>query len=590
MTNRIADIDSTGGLPIGGAGIPRRLPDGAWVIALLAIVVALFAVLPFGRLIWAALAPAGFVDPGPMLAEISRRAAMRATWHSIETGVVSAVAATALGGALAFILTLTDVRARRSLSFCFILSMMIAPQVVALAYFTLAGPSSPLLNALGLAPPPGSNNPLMSREGIMLVLALHHAPLAFVTLRAGLRSLPADMAEAALTAGAKPWRVMRSVVLPLMRPYLAASLALTFVAAVGNFGIPALLGVPVNYLTLPTLIYRRMVSFGPSVIADAAALSLLVALIAGAGVALAAWWLKRAGAGTGGSGSARFSRGRPIGVIWTLRHRLAVEIGVWIVVAVALFLPLVSLLATALVPSYGVPLTWATATLDNFVEVLVRQDVTVRAFRNSFIFAASSALFLALIAVPLAYSLDRQVGRMRGAVEGVIEIPYALPGIVLAIACILLFLKPLPLLGVSIYGTPFIILFAYAARFLPVALKAPAAAVGQLPIELEEAARICGASFFRRLRSIVLPVVAPAATAGGLMVFLFAFNELTVSALLWSSGTETIGVALFSLEEAGFASPAAAIALTAVVAVAAIMAFLDALAPRLPPGILPWRE
>ena len=67
-------------------------------------------------------------------------------------------------------------------------------------FFTLAGPSSPLLNALGLAPPPGRNNPLMSREGIMLVLALHHAPLAFVTLRAGLRSLPADMAEAALTA------------------------------------------------------------------------------------------------------------------------------------------------------------------------------------------------------------------------------------------------------------------------------------------------------------------------------------------------------------------------------------------------------
>lgn len=575
----------------GGTGKPRRLPEGAWIVALLLLAGALFAVLPFGRLILAAIAPAGHLDPGPMLAEIASRAAMRATWHSLETGIVSAVAATLLGAAVAFALTLTDVRAKRLIAFSFILSMMIAPQVAALAYFTLAGPSSPLLNAVGLAPPPGSSNPLMSREGIMLVLALHHAPLAFVTLRAGLRSLPADLAEAGLTAGARPWRVLRSVVMPLMRPYLVASLALTFVAAVGNFGIPALLGVPVNYLTLPTLIYRRMVSFGPSVIADAAALSLLVALIAGAGVALAAWWLRRAGRDEAGAGKmARFTRGRAIGVIWHVRRRLAVEALLWLVVALTLVLPLTALLAAALVPSYGIPLTWASATLDNFAEVLLRQDVTVRAFRNSFLFAASAALFLALIAVPLAYALDRQVGRGRGMLESVIEIPYALPGIVLAIACILLFLRPLPILGISIYATPFIILFAYAARFLPVALKAPAAAVGQLPIDLEEAARICGAKFFRRLRAIVLPAVAPAAAAGGLLVFLFAFNELTVSALLWSSGTETIGVVLFSLEEAGFASPAAAIALTAVAAVAAIMAILDVLAPRLPPGILPWRE
>ncbi|MFC0217958.1 ABC transporter permease [Pseudochelatococcus lubricantis] len=566
----------------GDAARPRRLPDGWWVLVLLAAAVLLFAALPFGRLVLAAVAPGGAFDLAPALAEIGGRTALRATWHSLETGVVSAFLALALGTGMALALTLTDVRGKRVIAFCFLLSMMIAPQVVALAYFTLAGPSSPLLNAFGLAPPPGSDNPLMSREGIIAVLALHHAPLVFVTMRAGLRTVPADLAEAALVAGARPLRVLRTVILPLLRPYFVASAALAFVAAVGNFGIPALLGVPVNYLTLPTLIYRRMVSFGPSVIADAAALSVLVAFIAGSGVLLGAWML--------GGRSARFSRGRAIGVVWSLKRRALVEAVLWLVVAVVLALPLTALLASALVPSYGVPLSWATATLDNFVEVLVRQDVTVRAFRNSFLFALAASVLLALGAVPLAYALDRRSGRFRGALELVLEIPYALPGVVLAIACILLFLKPLPLIGVSIYGTPFIILFAYMARFLPVALKAPGAAVAQLPVELEEAARACGAGFSRRLRSIVLPIVLPAAMAGGLMVFLIAFNELTVSALLWSSGTETIGVALFSLEEAGFASPAAAVALTAVVAVAVIMGLLDVSARRLPPGILPWRE
>lgn len=92
-----------------------------------------------------------------------------------------------------------------------------------------------------------------------------------------------------------------------------------------------------------------------------------------------------------------------------------------------------------------------------------------------------------------------------------IELPYALPGIVLAIACILIFLKPLPLIGISIYGTPFIILFAYLARFLPLALKAPVAAMAQIEAHHEDAAKLDGASLPQMLRFIVAPILAPAA-------------------------------------------------------------------------------
>lgn len=567
------------------AAIPRlRRATGGGRAILVGLVLAaiVFSLLPFGRLALAALAPGFSFDAGPALAEITSRAALLATRHSIETSLAAALGSLALGTAMALALVLTDVRRKRALALLFVLSMMIAPQVTALAFLTLSGPSSPLLQALGLAPAPGTPNPLLGAGGIILVLALHHAPLVFVTLRAGLRAVPRDLIEAAAVSGSRPARVLCTVLLPLLAPHLAAATALAFVAAVGNFGIPALLGMPVNYLTLPTLIYRRLSSFGPSIIADAAALSLVVALIAGLGVAASTLALRRR--------PARYASAVPVDGFWRLgRRRPLVEAALWLVVAVVLVLPLAALAAAALVPAYGVPLSWATLTLDNFVEVLVRQDVTVRAFRNSFLFALTAAAVLALAAVPLAHALDRGAGRARRPLEAVLEIPYALPGVVLAIACILLFLKPLPLVGVSLYGTPFIILFAYCARFLPVALKAPAAAVAQMPADLEEAARICGARFPRRLATIVLPAVAPAAAAGGLLVFLTAFNELTVSALLWSSGTETIGVALYSLEEAGLASQAAAIALTAVAVVSAIMLLLDASARYLPRGVLPWR-
>jgi iron(III) transport system permease protein len=566
--------DQTSALPV----VIRR-PGGFLLLLILCVLV--FSVLPFARLVIIAVAPGWTWNPSAAFAAVASRSAMLATWNGIETAVTSAFGALFIGLAFALALALTDVRGKRVLAFLFVLSLLIAPQVAALAYKTLAGPASPLLNALGLAPPPGTPNPMLGRGGIILVLALHHAPLAAITLATGLRSIPASLIAAAQVDGGSPARITREIVLPLLRPQIAAAWLIVFVAAIGNFGIPALLGLPVNYTTLPTLIYRQFTSFGPSALADAAALSVLVAFLAGAGVVAAAFVLDHA--------PARREIELPMQAFWRLgRWRPLAETALWLLLAVGCALPFASLLATSLVPSYGMALSFQTITSAKFLEVLVHQDMTARALRNSLTFAALAASATAVLSVVLAYTLDRKAGKWRRPFEVLIEIPYALPGIALAIACILLFLKPLPVIGVSIYGTPFIILFAYLARFLPLALKAPLAAMSTLAHDQEEAAALDGANAWQRLCKIVLPSLLPAATAGALLVFLIAFNELTVSALLWSAGTETLGVALLSLEEAGFAGEAAAIGVTATLLVAAIMLVLDRFSGSLPEDVLPW--
>jgi iron(III) transport system permease protein len=190
----------------------------------------------------------------------------------------------------------------------------------------------------------------------------------------------------------------------------------------------------------------------------------------------------------------------------------------------------------------------------------------------------------------MAYVLTRGGSRLSRLLLVLIEMPYALPGVVLAVALILLFLKPLPLLGVSLYATPWIILLAYLARFLPVALKPALAAMEQLNPAQEEAAALDGARLARRLRDIVAPSLLPSVAAGGLLVFLLAFSELTVSSLLWSTGTETVGVVLFGLEEAGLASQAAAVGIITALVVTITMLTLDAMRTYLPEGVLPWRS
>ena len=246
------------------------------------------------------------------------------------------------------------------------------------------------------------------------------------------------------------------------------------------------------------------------------------------------------------------------------------------------------MVTTALIPSFGVPLTWSTVTFSNFEEVLFRQASTSRALRNSAMLAGSAALILAFGAIPLAIGIERFSRLSQRVLHGAIELPYALPGIVLAIACILLFLRPLPLVG-SLYGTAWIILAAYLMRFFALAMKPVATAVGQISRDLDEAAAVSGARPLRRMLTITAPLAAPAAVAGALLVFMSAFNELTVSALLWSSGNETLGVVLFSLEEAGLGTQAAAIAVTTIIVVTLLLFLLDRLGKKLPAGVLPWR-
>lgn len=558
------------------------LPSGLGLPALVVLCATLFGALPFLRLLAAAFAPGWQFAPEGALAEITSRAAVNATLHTFETAGLSALGALLIGGAAAILLAVTDVRGNRPLAFALVFSMMIAPQVAALAFLSLFAPNSALLGMLGLAPAPGTPNPLLGRGGIVLVMALHHAPLVAITLWTGLRSVPHALVEAAQMEGAAPATIVGRILLPVLRPQIIAAALLAFVAGIGNFGIPALLGLPVNYLTLPTLIYRRLSSFGPAGLPDAAALSLLVALVAGCGIVAGLIATRR--------GGGKVEIERPLQPFWQLgAARPFVAAGLWLLITVKLGLPLLALLGEALTPALGVALTWQNLTFDKFAEVLLRQDVTVRAFRNSFLFAGTAAILLAFLSIAFAYGLERRMGKLRRVVDVVIELPYALPGVVLAIACILMFLKPLPLIGVSIYATPFIILFAYVARFLPLALKAPVAAMAQIEAHHEEAARLDGVTLWQMLRFIVAPILAPAAAVSGLMVFLVAFNELTVSALLWSSGTETLGVILFSLKEAGLAGEAAAVAISASAVILAVMLGLDALGRKLPANILPWR-
>ncbi len=558
---------------------PRGWGEAA-ALALLVVAVGLLCVWPIVRLALEAVAPGGQLDLGVAREVLAARSTWRATWNSIDAALCSSALSLGLGTAFAFLIGATDARGQTPLLFLFVMPLLIPPQITALSWSQVAGPGSPLLTALGLAPPPGTANPLYSRGGIILLLGLQHAPLVFLTVRASLRRMPHRLVEAAYVFGATPVQAILRVVLPMLAPALIAGTALAFVSAIGNFGIAALLGIPAAHTLLPVLIYQRLASFGPTVIAEVAVLSVLIAVIAFAGVLVQSWLLRRRDVAADVDGAP---------VLWRLgRVRHWVEGAAWLFVLLMVVVPLLALIASALVPAYGVRLTTDTATLANFAEVLLRQDVTRRAFGNSTILALGAAFGLMLLSVPLAYLVTWRQSWLSRATHLAAEVPYALPGVVLAVACILIFLRPLPVLGISIYGTLWIIFVAYLARFMILALTPVIAGYHQIDRSLEEAASLDGAGFASKLRFVFGPLLVAPVAAGGLLVFMTAYNELTVSALLWSSGSETLGVVVFNLEDSGYTVLASAVAVLCLVAVVLVFGLLHVLDRRFRLGALPW--
>ncbi|WP_315900408.1 iron ABC transporter permease [Maritimibacter alkaliphilus] len=562
--------------------LPRWLTGEAALMLALVLFVGVLSIAPLARLAWAALLPQGQFDASRIADILGGRRVVGATLNTIWISVAATCLATVAGTLAALLTTLTDMRARTLWVFGFVLPLMIPPQVTALAWVQAFSPSSPVLGALGLSLPPGTRHPLYSMGGIIFLLGLYNAPLVFLSVRASLQRLPAALIEAAHSNGAGRGAVIRDIILPLIRGGVFAGAALAFVSSIGNFGIQAMLGIPARVETLITMIYRRLNSYGPSALNDMALLALLLAVLTVIGMTLTAW--------LGRKGDQRVDSAHRAPRMSLGRWQWPVGLAAWGYLLVGLALPLSALFAAALVRGYGQPLSAETITLENFANALFHHKGIREAFVTSFWITCTTVAVLIPVAVALGYVLTWRRGWVAKLLRLASELAYALPGIIIGVAMILFFLRPLPFIGTGLYGTVWVILAAYFSNFLALALRPVLGGYAQIDRALDEAAQLAGAGIFTRLRTIILPSVAPAATAAGILVFMTAINEIQTSVLLVSSRAQTIGPMIIFLEEAGSSTLAAAVGCLMVLLVLALMGVSLVFGRRLPEGVLPWRD
>lgn len=476
-----------------------------------------------------------------------------------------ALLSVAVGLPLAWLVARSDIPARGVIELLVYLSFIFPSFLSAIAYVLLLGPGAGLINrllmgALGLEEAPFD---IFSVGGIVFVTLLHVYPFVFLLTVSALRSLNPSLEHAGQILGAGQFRVATRIVLPLVAPGILAGALLAFVDSIALFGIQAILGIPRGIHTLPTKIYAL---FGhPPQLELASALGMVLVLIAVVALYLQRRYLaSRSFVTVAGKGvrPQRVSLGR-----WRYPV-LALAMAFF---ALALFLPTAVLVAVSFMRSVARGVSAGNLTLENYWQVF-EQALPRTAMGNSLMLAAAAATVAVIIGVLVAYVDLRTSYRGRRVLDYLSLVPLGLPGIVLAVALVLAWIRP-PLI---LYGTVWILVIAYVTRFVPFTVRTAHSSLLQVHEVLERAARISGASWARTMRSITLPLVSSGLLVGWILVFIQAMRELSASILLYSSGNETLAVAIYNFYDEGYFPATCALStITLVVTLLAVWAARD---------------
>lgn len=513
----------------------------------LVAVVVLF-LLPIGKLL-----ALSFTSPtGLSLVNYSELFQQARTWTTIADTLLitgaSTLFAVVIGVSMAWLIAYSDVRGKKAITMLVMLSYILPSYVVALSWSQLMGPQGMLAAYL----PRELLWNVYSLGGIIFVMSLQHFPLVFLLTVPVLRKIPREVEWAGRVSGAGPWQTFWQVNLPLALPGIGGGGLLAFLAGLDNFGIPAFLGIPAGIRVMSTAIYEEVIGLGPAAFYKAAALSVLLGVIALIGTILQWLLLRRSKLleTTQEDRQPRFFFGR---------FRLLTEVLVWGLLVAITFIPLTALFGISVVKAYGLPLTPETFTLQHYHFILQESPKVQSALNNSLWLSVVTMAVCAITGTVIAYYRTRHAGIVSKGVEMSAGLPFALPGVVFALAMIFTWIEPFPGWNPGIYGTVAILYIAYTARFMTLQVRSSVTALLQVEPAMEEAAQVSGAGRVAKWRRILLPLLFPGMLSGAFLVMLTAFTELTVSSLLFSSGSETVGVVMFNFEQAGYTTYSAAL-------------------------------
>ena len=479
---------------------------------------------------------------------------LNSLWFALGSMFVAVI----LGGALAFLSERTDLRFRHAIPVVVMVPLIMPSVVKGIAWIFLLSPKIGLLNYIWAAL--GFSGPLLSVysfPAMIWVEGISMSTLAFLLIGAVLRQMDPALEEAAVASGASMGRVISRVTLPLLVPGLAGVALLLFVRGIEAFEIPMLLGFNSRIFVFSTNIYYTLRGAFPPDYGLGFAYSMSLVLLTVGALLL----YQRA---------VRHSERYTVVVGKGYRPHV-VRLGRWRYVAygfvafygvVGVLLPFFILVWGSLLPYYQPPSlkVLSTVSLANYWEAVKSVDLWI-SVKNTIILGVISSSAIMFLAVLSSWFIHRTSIRGRKILDVVIFLPYAVSGIAVGVAFMVLFLS----FENPLYNTIWIIVLAYIVNYLPIGSRFTHAAILQIHKELEEAAWAGGAGFWRTLRYIWVPLLIPALVNGALYVLILSIKVMSIAVLLYGPDSMVFSVYLWTVWDGGDPGEASALAVLMII-------------------------
>jgi iron(III) transport system permease protein len=476
------------------------------------------------------------------------------TYKVLLNSLIIITGKTMLAGAiavyLAWLVTRTNVPYRAFVEIVAPLPFFVPGLLAAIGWAMLANPRNGTLNqlfagAFGLEQGPFN---IYSYGGIIFVMALHSASFVYLLIVAAFRNLDASLEESAHLSGADGWKVFRTITLPLVLPALSGAVLLTFISGLEAFETPAVLGTPARIFMFTNEIHYAMTVTVPADIGRAMTLGVWLVVLTLLLVAVQ-WRLlgRRSYASVTGKGY------RP----------KVLDLGAWrwpafalvlLYALVAVVLPIGQIFASSFFKVFGL-LDWNLFTLDNYREVLA-DPLLIRALRNTLFLAVVCGVIVVFLSGLVAYVVVRTRFVARRVLEMLSWLPWTLPGIVLSLAMLWAYIR-VP----GLYGTILILLVAYVTHGLPIGTRALSGTLAQLSMDLEESARVSGASWWTAFRCILLALLRPGLVAAWLLLAAMFIRTLSIPVMLMAPGNEVLSVLTLQFWDQGQGQKVAVLAM-----------------------------
>jgi iron(III) transport system permease protein len=550
LDDAAATITPAGGTPPRPRGRRRRRISSRTVIGGTAILIVIYLVL--GPLI--ILAVSSFQDtrngvrirpPFPWTVDNYVTVATSGrTYEIIGSTIVFSVGSLALAFLVsvtcAWLIERTDLPARNAFFVLLVAPSGIPALISAIAWSLLLNPNNGLINTLlrlitgGEGPGPLN---VYSMPWMIVVQGMSLVPITFLLITASLRGMNASLEDAARASGAGFGRIARTITLPLLRPALLGALIYQFVTVVTALDVPLVLGLSGNVSVLSTQIYLASNPVGGlpnyGVSSTYGAFLLIVSIIPLIFYSRITRRAQDFATVTGKSFRPKvlaLGKWKPVAFGFCLLY-----------VTVSFVLPLLVLIWASLQPYLG---NWSLDALQRVTLDGYRDTLNTRFFsalQNTLVLGVASALMAMVLAMALAWVIVRSRSRHRSLVDILASVPHALPGVVIGLATLILYL----LLPLPVYGTVWIIVIAMGTQYVSLGTRLGTAGITQIQNGLEEAAEASGATSRQVWGRVLTPLLRPVFMNGFLLIFLASIQNLTLPLMLGTSGNVVLSTLIW---------------------------------------------